>query len=198
MIDQGMLLAANCKYLKIEVSDVFPGTTNDSFDQLLKYIGKYYCSPLSLFFFETDYAYIHCAYTKIKEKIRPRLYPYGFLKHKLKVSNREIYAIRTYYQGDAEKHSVSIARIPYKVAYIFNAIIEILDEMWHDPNVPSIPSELTNCIKQTYAIAFYQKQIDAYDHLYNKGSFSINEVIAKELYNDFHADKSPFLKTFKR
>lgn len=164
----------------------------------MQYIYREYYNPLSLIIFDEEYTYIHCAYEKIREKARKDLYPHSLFKHKLRISNREIYAIRVYYQGSGDNQAVTMAHIPYKVAYIFNAIIAILEEMWSKPDTPPIPPELANHIKQTYEIAFYEKPIKAYDIKFDSGDFGVDEVIKKELYNDFHSEESPFSKKFER
>ena len=198
-MNKRLLLSTFYKHLKIKVEDM-PNRENSSFGLLLNYIGKNNDVP-KFFSSKLDPVYVNIskAYDIIQKRTdellgnknleRPTIY--GFIiKCKLKTSQKEIASIRYFINDRRETY----ARIPYRVVFIFSAIVAILKEMKNRDNPPQIPDELKEYINKTYKSAFYNKQIEAYNRKYNE--FPIEDEIKRELKNDFESPDSPFRKIF--
>ena len=89
-------------------------------------------------------------------------------------------------------------RIPYKISYIFTAIINIVSEICQ---TEPIPHELENCVGQTYGMSFYSYYIEHYDLMYRQkfkedARIYIERVNPARIYNDFHSANSVFHKLF--
>lgn len=85
-------------------------------------------------------------------------------------------------------------KIPYKISYIFKAIIDIVDEI--ESNGVALPSELAHTVDVAYGIVFYGKYIDTYDsfseELQDNNRKFVGYRLKAELNNDFHCEDSIF------
>lgn len=139
------------KYMWIEIPEQY---VNYNFSELLKFIdsySEYYekCKPYGN------------AYQRIKE-VSNRLYGVGrYSNPKLKTSKREI---RSILQSVTSKvNGRYYIKIPYKIAYIFNAIVLIVDEIITNNGIKMLPPTLKNTIGLTYRAAFYMHHTTVYD-----------------------------------
>lgn len=139
------------KYMWIEIPEQY---VNCNFSELLKFIdnySEYYekCKPYGN------------AYQRIKE-VSNRLYGVGrYSNPKLKTSKREIRSILQSVTGKVNgKYYI---KIPYKIAYIFNAIALIVDEIITNSGIKMLPPTLKNTVGLTYRAAFYMNHIMVYD-----------------------------------
>jgi hypothetical protein len=173
------------KYFWIEITDPY---FNSNFLKLLKFIDS-----------NVDYGKDHDlgnAYYCIRNRTNKLLGVGPGSPVYIKTSKREIRTIRLSVEKGllAKKNYL---RIPYKVSYIFKAIIDIVEEL--SQKVP-IPSDLSQCISNTYKIAFYNKHISTYNTYFN----SINEnnlhdpgyAIKVALNDDFNSPNSVFNNKF--
>lgn len=194
-------------YVRITLEDEIERYININFDFLLKTIGSHF--PVSG---KDD---IGSAYIRIQEETHKVIkeakdkwmeenkgkrnktkvihFPYN-----LHVSKQEIKSIRFAKEWLIGKDKFYI-RIPYKVSYIFIAIINLVDKM-KQLNF-SIPDELKRCVNNTYAVSFYNKYIDEFRKKYN-GDYkkhSNQEAMGypAELYeSDFDATNNVFQRVF--
>ncbi len=176
------LLLSPRKYLWLQIPEEY---SNMNFSLLLDFIDKY-----SEYGKENKYGN---AYYRIRKETN-RLFGVGFYSPiKLKTSKREIKSIMSSVISKVNgKHYI---KIPFKISYIFKAIIIIVNEIKRDNNV-ELPNNLKHTLNVAYRIAFYEKYIDTYDDYFNDmQENNINYVgyrLKSELSNDFHSENSIF------
>lgn len=176
------LLLSPRKYLWLQISEEY---SNINFSFLLDFIEKYSD-------YGKDNRYGNAYYIIRKES--NRLLGVGrYSPSKLKISKHEIKSIRSSFIS--KLNGKQYIRIPYKISYIFKAIISIVANIKKEHNV-SLSSDLQHTINLTYRIAFYEKYVEIYDTFFqdiqelsldNKGYW-----LKAELYNDFHSEGSVF------
>ena len=161
-----------------EITSLF---VNDNFEKLLDFIGKH--RPYK------NRNNIGSAYVIIRKKTNELL---GLNKRNLilKTSKKEIASIRFYYIDDDNDTYV---KIPFKIAYIFEAIINIVEDI--EKEGIALPDDLIALTGKTYLNTFYQKHVDAYDACFNK--IPIEEEAQRALNSDFHSNESPLNKEFR-
>lgn len=161
------------------------GTTNINAELLLKFIGKH--KPYGTRN-EVGSAYVH-----IRQKVNESL---NIPKDDRvrKTSKREVASIRRYYKYlFAQKNgSESYVLIPYKLSYIFGAIVELVEEI--KATDVNIPYELQELVNMTYAMAFYQKHKEAY---FASLPLPTDKKAQCALKDDFDSPFSPLNKVFK-
>lgn len=171
------------KYYKVELPDQSSNINNDSFNKLLYFIGTY--RP------HNNRNEIGSAYVIIRQRTDGLLDLNG--KHPvLKTSKREIAAIRFYYRKKDDKKNL-YAKIPFKIAFIFKAIVTIVEEIEKDGH--EIPEYLVEFINQTYLKAFYKEYAQAYDNCIK--TIPVEEKAQCALKDDFHGRFSPLNSIFK-
>ncbi|MBS5363088.1 hypothetical protein [Butyribacter intestini] len=178
------LLKSPWNYLWLEIeSDSY---SNVRFAELLEFIDKYY--------------------------VYGKKYPYGNAYYVIRKKANELYGIRRYapvklriskHEVRAILHSVETAimrrkylKIPYKVSYIFKAIVLLVEEIEKNNNI-KLPEELGFTMGLTYGTAFFDKYIDIYDGYYDRFQNryfdgNIGYKLKMALYDDFHSDGSVF------
>ena len=168
------------KYYRVEVPTDFSLTTQDDFDKLLTFIGEN--NPYK------NRNYIGSAYETIKQKTNELL---NIPKYNLiiKTSKREITSIKKFFEQKGEKY----IKIPFKIEYIFRAIIALIDDLHNKGIYP--PPSLNHVIGQTYALAFYFHHIDAYVDSCTK--IPKNELAKLALADDFTGENSSLNLIFK-
>lgn len=169
------------KYLWLEIEEEY---SNVDFSLLLDFIDKY-----SAYGKEKPYGN---AYYRIRMKANQL---FGVGKHSpmtLKTSKREIKSIMC--STVSRLNSKVYLKIPYKISYIFKAIIDIVDEI--ESNGVALPSELAHTVDVAYGIVFYGKYIDTYDsfseELQDNNRKFVGYRLKAELNNDFHCEDSIF------
>ena len=146
----------NFKYVRIVVDGDCKRYINNNFDELLEYIGNHF--PVN------NRTPIGSAYVKIRQETDKLLRVTKIHNRKLKTSKREISSIRRsnfwLIEGQGKHYYI---RIPYKIEFIFSAIIKIVSEI--SQNEP-IPNSLKSCVNLTYGLSFYNYHMAAYDKEY--------------------------------
>jgi len=176
------LLLNPTNYLWLEVSEDY---SNTNFMHLLEFIEEYSD-------YGKDSRYGNAYY--IIRKTSNELFGVGrYSPVKLKISKREIKSIRSsvmcYYNGK------KYIKIPYKISYIFKALILIVEEIEKKNNI-GLPDKLSTVINLTYRIGFYEKQVEIYDSYFEE--IRENNLTKEgyrlkvELNNDFHSEGSIF------
>lgn len=171
------------KYLWLPIEET--EYSNINFSLLLEFIEKY-----SEYGRETPYGN---AYYRIRQKSN-QLFGIGrYSPRKLKTSKWEIKSIMC--ATVSKINGKAYLKIPYKVSYIFKAIIDIVNEIEENNNV-KLPSNLMHTINVTYGVAFYEKYIDTYDafaeELQDNNREFVGYKLKAELNNDFHCENSVF------
>jgi len=179
------------RYVRIRLDGQTNRYINVDFTKLLNYIGEYY--PMN------NRNPIGCAYTIIRKETDKLLHVYGIFNRDLKTSKREVSSIRMAKYWIAEKkNSHYYIRIPYKISFIFAAIINIIGEL--SKEYP-IPKDLDHCVNQAYGLSFYKFYITEYDRLYKK-NFKTDATQSGEksnpakLYDEFHSTANVFQHLF--
>lgn len=166
---------------------------NFNFEALFEYIGKNCGDPSCRY--ETN------AYKAIREKSDEILRVERPKNISIKTSKREVKSIRMNFK---KKHFLRendyVIRIPYKIAHIFKAIVEIVNELQKEGCIIN-DDTLKNLKESSYGEAFYCTQIKTYDEMYDAIE-TRNEIAGRcgaqlELYNDFHSTGSVFNLLFK-
>lgn len=170
------------KYLWLEIPEEY---SNINFSLLLKFIDNY-----------SDYGKEHVygnAYVRIRKVTNKLLGASTASPKKLKNSKHEIRSIKN--TTISKINGKLYLKIPFKISYIFKAIIIIVDEIENQYNI-KLPAELKDTIDLSYGIAFYDKFIATYDSYYSDLEENNREKIGyklkAELYNDFHSENSVF------
>lgn len=185
------LLEIDAKYITIELEGELTRYRNEHFEDLLIYIGAHYPAGTR--------NEIGCAYKKIKEKTDELLLVSKRNNRRIKTSKREIASIRqAKYSLIKSTDEHYYIRIPYKVSFIFAAIISIVDEISREDSSPAI---LRDCIGHTYRENFYEKHISEYLRMYHavfKPQALLDEMYSDpaKLYNDFFSVGSVFNEQF--
>lgn len=179
------------RYVRITVNGEHKRYVNINFDELLEYIGNHF--PIN------NRTPIGSAYVKIRKETDKLLQVSWSHNWKLKTSKREVSSIRRSKYWIPEKQGEHYyIRIPYKIGFIFTAIINIVSEI--AKNEP-IPTSLNNCINSTYGLSFYSYHIAAYDKEY-RAHFRYdaqrydNRDNPAKLYDVFHSPTNTFDRIF--
>lgn len=159
---------------------------NVDFDNLLFFIGQH--KPCE------NKSEIGSAYAIIREKTNELL---GVSKKDLirRTSKKEISSIRFFYKNyniQKNENFPYIAKIPFKLEYIFRAIIMILEEIEAEGNC--IPSNLEHLVNKTYKMAFYREQKEAYEDRYK--TIPEEYETQRAIKDDFDEPNSPLNKKF--
>lgn len=181
------LLLCPSNYLWLEVSDEY---SNANFLMLLNFIDK-----------NIDCGKKHKygnAYFAIRKEANIALGAGLFSPRKAKISKREIKSILC---TTVKKNNGNFwLKIPYKISYIFRAVIVLVNKIEQENGVP-LPPSLYKTAELAYGIAFYKKHIDTYDAKYDElQANNIDKIgyhLKVELNNDFHSESSIF-KTIVR
>ena len=188
-MDKKILQKEIFKYVRFEIPNDWDNTAFDNFNNLFQYIGEHVTNNKSSFEGK--------AYYEIRKKTDELLGVSNYKIHKLKTSKAEIKSFRKFFSTLKFGEKTKIIRIPYKASYIFQAIIEIVDVIRHQYE---LPQNLIKLVDMSYGIAFYSEPLRIYDMNYD----TIREeyVLCKcseccfQLKNDFHSLNSPFSKFF--
>ena len=173
------------KYYRVSLPDNTSNSGNADFNKLLFFIGTYKQYR--------DREAIGSAYMAIRQKTN-QILGLDWRNPILRTSKREVQAIRFYYQKTENRTTKLYVKIPFKVAYIFKAVAEIVKEI-QDTKKVGIPAELQPLVDQTYLIAFYKEYAEAYDNSYN--TIPLDMEAPRALNNDFHGTYSPLNAVFK-
>lgn len=185
-MDRNIIYKQGCyKYYKVALLSNVIKENNVDMDVLLTFIGKH--MPYR------DRNEIGSAYVRIREIVNTTLNlkkSDGFLY----TSKREVASIRKYYKYllKQESHSTKYVMIPYKIAYIFSAIIQLV-EIIHNQGI-DYPSEIKNLIGKEYKVAFYNDHMEAY---YASFPISPNQTAQLALKSDFEGAFSPLNHIFQ-
>ncbi len=171
------------KYYRVSLPLETPNSGNVNFEKLLNFIGTH--KPY------LDRNPIGSAYMIIRQKT-DQILELRTRNPILKTSKREIAAIRLYYKNIINTRRIYV-KIPFKVAYIFKAIVQIIEEIHNDGY--EIPSELIPFVDTTYLAAFYKEYADAYDDC--RDDIPIDKEAERALNGDFHDENSPLNSIFR-
>lgn len=181
------------KYIRFEVEEDIAKKDLDNFENLLKYIGN------NIDFGRDNYA--GNAYLAIIRRTNEILGLQNPRINRLRTTKSEVKSIRLCSEKKILKNGKYIMKIPFKVSYIFEAIISLINDITKDT---PIPHDLIPFIGLSYGIAFYSKYISEYrDHYeevkedFNKNPFSASCKCKIELKNDFTSMDSPFIVIFQ-
>lgn len=178
-------------YVRITENDTYTRYTNDNFDELLIFIGNHFPT--------IGRTPIGSAYVKIRKETDKLLHVSWPYNQKLKTSKREIISIRrSFYWLPTHKGEHYYTKIPYKIGFIFTAIVNIISEI---AQKESIPASLNKYIGKTYSLSFYNHQIELYDIAYRRGFRTDATTPGLQaypvlLYDVFHAPASVFARKF--
>lgn len=190
------LILAPDKYLRISINEEYQ---NINFAVLLNFIDKYAPKRKNISDdMQVIYEYGN-AYAYIRQKTNELLGIGRTPLHYIRTSKREIKSILFHTQSWT---GAKYIKIPYKISYIFAAIIEIVKEIQINFHV-ELPENLKDTFNCTYGLAFYAYHIDVYDDCYNRILHKRNEselgyFMKSELNNDFHSENSIFRTIVKR
>lgn len=161
------------KYCKVGPVAVH-NDTNVKIDALLTYIGEN--RP------HGNRTPIGSAYVEIMDRTNKLL---GFSRRDLimRTRKREVAAIRRYFlQNSTLSEPQYEAKIPFKLAWIFRAIVELVEEIQENNNSP-LPASLKIYNDKSYRDAFYHEVYGAYRAVHQ--TFTIGTPSAR-LDGDFH------------
>lgn len=181
----------NYRYVRIRLDGQTLRYENINFTNLLQYIGKHY--PMN------GRDPIGCAYKIIQKETDKLLHVSWGCNWKLRTSKREISSIRLskYWLIEGKENHYYI-RIPYKISYIFTAIISIVHNL---SNIEPIPEELKTCINTAYGFSFYRLHIKEYDGMFMQ-KFKEDATLSDArknpalLYDEFHSPVNVFQTIF--
>lgn len=188
-MDIKLLRHSIIKYMKFE--EDIQNHYNLNFDYLLKYIGDNNDICRS----KNDS--IANAYIAIKKKT-DELLGVNYKNDPLRTRKAEIKSVRMCFNNIFDKKHLTM-KIPFKISYIFKAIICLVENI---ERRVSLPAEL-DCLKnETYRSNFYNAYYNKYINWYLSddgiGCRTDPDYIKEnELYNDFNAEGSPFLRAFQ-
>ena len=182
----------NYRYVRIRIDGDSTRYENINFTNLLKFIGENY--PIN------NRDPIGCAYKIIQKETDKLLKVSWGSNWNLKTSKREVSSIRQakYWLLERQENHYYI-RIPYKISFIFSAIISIVNEI---KKTKPIPHELANCVGAVYGASFYAFHMDQYDRMYrNQFRDAARLYDARQnpalLYDEFHSPNSIFSCLFQ-
>ena len=180
------------KYIRFEVDEDIALKGRDNFEHLLEYIGENMD-------FGRDY-YAGNAYVAIKKRTNEILGVQSWKTSKLRTSKNEIKSIRQCFKKISFKKGKYVMKIPFKVTYIFEAIISLVNDISREK---PIPQNLLSVEGLSYGVAFYSKYIDEYLEHFDEIKIDFKEDplnptlrCRAELQNDFTAISSPFMVIF--
>lgn len=171
------------KYARFGVTPEIAITGYDNFELLFKYIGDNSNANRK--------NYEGRAYYEIRKET-DKLLKLTFIKDKkLKTSKAEVKTLRKCFK-DIVGNNYTM-KIPYKISYIFKAIINIVERI---EKTNPLPYELTHVLGLCYGVAFYEKYIKTYNRYYDeiKTDYLLTNSCRcrYELKNDFESITSPF------
>lgn len=182
----------NYRYVRIRLDGETVRYENANFTKLLQFIGENH--PMN------NRDPIGCAYKTIQRETDKLLRVSWRCNWKLKTSKKEVSSIRQakYWLTEGKDNHYYI-RIPYKISYIFTAIINIVNELSKEK---PIPSELKDCIGIAYGASFYSFHLDQYDRMYKKqfkedAKLSDAKRNPAKLYDEFHSPSNVFRYVFQ-
>lgn len=190
------LILSPDKYLRLTIDEDYQ---NINFAILLDFIDQYApqrkntsIHTQTIYKYGNAYAYIR---QKTNELLGISRTPFAYIR----TSKREIKSILSHIQSLAGKKYI---KIPYKISYIFAALIVIIEEIQKNFKV-QLPTNLQSVYNLTYGLAFYSYHINVYDSFYNRTIKSKNNTesgyfVKSELNNDFHSENSIFHTILKR
>lgn len=187
-MNKKMLKNELTKYARFIVSPETAITGYDNFELLFKYIGENSDANRK--------TYEGRAYYEIRKET-DNLLKVSFIKdRKLKTSKSEVKTLRKCFKNLLEDNYTM--KIPYKISYIFKAIINIVERI---ETTKPLPYELTHVIGICYGVAFYNKYINTYNKHFDKikNDFLLTNYCRcrLELKNDFESPASPFAEIIK-
>lgn len=172
------------KYYRVSLPNDTLNSENVNFDKLLFFIGTH--RPYH------NRNEIGSAYMAIRQRTN-ELLKLDWRNPVLRTSKREVAAIRVYYKQKSKNAGSLFVKIPFKVAYIFKAVAQIVEEIHNDGF--NIATELQPLVDKTYLIAFYKEHADAYDSC--RKDIPTNMQAQRALNDDFHGLYSPLNAVFK-
>ena len=175
------------RYLWLQIPE---GYSNANFALLLEFIDKFCdCGR------ERKYGN---AYYIIRKETDKLLGIGWYHPSSIKTSKREIRSILSSINKIGSRNYI---KIPYKISYIFQAIILIVEKIQADNKI-DLPDDLRKIIGMTYGIAFYENHIRTYDVYYSYiQDNNVNNIgfgLKAELKNDFYSENSVFNKVVGR
>ena len=179
------------KYVRIRLDGESQRYENENFTNLLNFIGEHY--PIN------NRNNLGCAYFKIRKETDKLLRVSRGHNWKLRTSKNEIRSIRfAKYWVIENRNNHYYIRIPYKISYIFTAIINIVNEINKEH---PIPDNLKSCIGQAYGLSFYNFHIDEYEKEYRRkfkydAENSPHKTNPSKLHDEFFAPTSVFKEIF--
>jgi hypothetical protein len=169
------------KYINIPIEKEY---LNDNFYKLLQYIDRNVEG-------KSEHP-LGNAYFRIRKEANKLLGVGKGTPRYVRTSKREIRSIRQSFKSILQGDTI---KIPYKISYIFKAIILILDDIEEE-----IPNELHSCIGLMYSVAFYSQHISVYRSRYSEiASRAINEPglkMKKKMIDEFESGNSVFNTRF--
>lgn len=181
------------KYIRFEVSEKVAIQGSANFEHLLEYIGENMD-------FGREY-YVGNAFIAIRKRTDEILGVSNLKISKLRTSKTEVKSIRQCFKKiNFRKKGKYLMKIPFKVTYIFEAIISLVEDISQEK---PIPQDLLPLVGLSYGVAFYKKYIDEYSvHIDEIRNDFIEDPLNPtlkcrvELQNDFTAISSPFMVIF--
>ena len=184
-MEKRLIFAEGCnKYYKASLPTGISNYGNENFYKLLQFIGMH--RPYG------DKNEIGSAYIVIRQRTN-QLLGLSWSNRVLRTSKREVVALRRYFNKGGKNSEELFVKIPFKVAYIFMAIAQIIEEI-HSAGF-DIPTSLKSLVNETYSKAFYKEYVNAYDN--SKDDIPEDKAAQKALNNDFHGPFSPLNTVFK-
>lgn len=178
------------KYFRAEKVSELDANLNFNFDLLLDFIGN---QPMYEQYGSNN---IGRAYNLIRSKTNELL---GLSRKNrvLRTSKREVASLRFYY-GPNVAVKYKYVKIPYKLEYIFKAIIIIINEIHMESGdlfSQNMTRELKECLNEKYVTAFCSCHKRAYDEQKNK--IPNDNDAQRALDGDFHSSNSALNKHFE-
>ena len=178
------------KYVRIILDGDLTRYENVNFTELLIFIGKHF--PI------VGRNEIGSAYKIIQERTDKLLHVNGWQNRKLRTTKYELKSIRlARFWLLADEGKRYCIRIPYKISFIFTAIIDIVSELAQSH---PIPQSLEKCIDHAYGLSFYSRHIKQYN--LKKSEFqafaksSDDRGLPAKLIDCFDASGSVFKQSF--
>lgn len=174
------------KYMWIEYDQIFQ---NLNFERLLDFIDSYTLEKNKK---ENEYRFGK-AYRRIRKESNRLLGINVGSPYILRTSKHEIKSIFNITQSKLDKKTY--IKIPYKISYIFRAIINIVDQIEQENNI-ELPDPLKETLNITYGMAFYGTHIRVYDakyrQIYEQHILEPGYKLKVTMHSEFHAANSVF------